>query len=88
MCSLRCGIFSFFLFVFFDFPIFSIYRKWEFSIFLNIVSSTFFCLITHIINLFQTMQIQTGRFKACLSNCHLKNLHGAKLLLRSIYSER
>ena len=30
----------------FDFLIFSIYRKWEFSIFLKIVSATFFRLIT------------------------------------------
>ena len=43
---------------FFDFQVFSIYRKWEFSIFPKIVSTTFFGLITHIIKLCQTVQIQ------------------------------
>ena len=56
-------IFFFFFFFFFDFPIFSIYRKWEFSIFPKIVSATIFGLITHIIKLFQTVQIQKARFK-------------------------
>ena len=45
----------------FDFPIFSIYRKWKFSIFPKIVSATIFGLITHIIKLFQTVQIQKAR---------------------------
>ena len=48
----------------FDFPI-SIYRKWEFSILIKIVAATFSGLITHIIKLFQTVQIQKGRFKNC-----------------------
>ena len=52
-----------FWWIFFDFPIFSICRKWEFSVFLKIVSETFFGLITHIIKLFQTVQIQNVRFK-------------------------
>ena len=50
---------------FFDFPIFSIYRKLEFSIFRKIVSATIFGLITHIIKLFQTLQIQKANFKIC-----------------------
>ena len=50
-----------FLWNFFDFPIFSIYRKWEFSIFPKIVSATIFGLITHIINLFQTVRFQKAR---------------------------
>ena len=54
-----------FLWNFFDFPIFSIYRKLEFSIFPKIVSANFFCLITHIIKLFQTVQIQKDYFKIC-----------------------
>ena len=49
----------------FDFPIFSIYKKWEFSVFPKIVSETIFLLITHIIKLFQTVQIQKARFKIC-----------------------
>ena len=55
----HCGILVifFFFFFFFDFPIFSIYRKWEFSFFLKIFSATFVGLITHIIKLFQTVQI-------------------------------
>ena len=57
--------FFFFLWNFFDFPIFSIYRKWEFSIFPKIDSATIFGLITHIIKLFQTVQIQKARFKIC-----------------------
>ena len=52
-----------FLWNFFDFPIFSIYRKLEFSMFSKIVSATIFDLITHIIKLFQTVQIQKARFK-------------------------
>ena len=51
------------LWKFFDFPIFSIYRKLEFSIFPKIVSATIFGLITDIIKLFQTVQIQKGNFK-------------------------
>ena len=47
----------------FDFPIFSIYRKLEFSMFSKIVSATIFDLITHIIKIFQTVQIQKARFK-------------------------
>ena len=59
-------LWHFFLdFIFFDFPIFSIYRKWEFSIFPKIVSATIFGLITHIIKLFQTVQIQKARFNIC-----------------------
>ena len=54
-----------FLWNFFDFPIFSIYRKLEFSIFPQIVSATTFGLITHIIKLFQTVQIQKANFKIC-----------------------
>ena len=54
-----------FLWNFFDFPIFSIYKKWEFSVFPKIVSETIFVLITHIIKLFQTVQIQKARFKIC-----------------------
>ena len=54
-----------FLWIFFDFPVFSIYRKWEFSFFPKIVSATIFGLITHIIKLFQTVQIQKARFKIC-----------------------
>ena len=50
---------------FFDCPIFSIYRKLEFSIFPKIVSATIFGLITHIIKLFQTVQIQKANFKIC-----------------------
>ena len=52
-----------FLWIFFDFPIFSIYRKLEFSIFPKIVSATIFGLITHIIKFFQTVQIQKANFK-------------------------
>ena len=52
-----------FLWNFFDFPIFSIYRKWEFSMFPKIVSAMIFGLITHITKLFQTVQIQMARFK-------------------------
>ena len=52
-----------FLWKFFDFPIFSIYRKLEFSIFPKIVSATIFGLITDIIKLFQTVQIQKANFK-------------------------
>ena len=52
-----------FLWNFFDIPIFSIYRKWEFSFFPTLVSTKFFGLITHIIKLFQTVQIQKSRFK-------------------------
>ena len=33
-----------FLWNFFDFPIFSIYKKWEFSVFPKIVSETIFVL--------------------------------------------
>ena len=54
-----------FLLNFFDFPIFSIYRKWEFSIVPKIVSAAIFGLITHIIKLFQTVPIQKARFKIC-----------------------
>ena len=54
-----------FLWNFFDFPIFSIYRKLEFSIFPKIVSAAIFGLITHIIKLFQTVQIQKANFKIC-----------------------
>ena len=54
-----------FLWNFFDFLIFSIYRKLEFSIFPKIVSATIFGLITHIIKLFQTVQIQIANFKIC-----------------------
>ena len=54
-----------FLWNFFDFPIFSIYKKWEFSVFPKIVSETIFVLITHIIKLFQTVQIQKATFKIC-----------------------
>ena len=54
-----------FLWNFFDIPIFSIYRKLEFSIFPKIVSATIFGLITHIIKLFQTVQIQKANFKIC-----------------------
>ena len=61
-----------FLWNFFDFPFFSIYRKLEFSIFPQIVSATTFGLITHIIKLFQTVQIQKANFKICLLKCHLK----------------
>ena len=56
---------SYFSWNVFDFPIFSIYRKWEFSIFLKIVSATFVGIITHIIKLFQNVQTQKGRFKIC-----------------------
>ena len=52
-----------FLWNFFDFSIFSIYRKWEFSMFSKIVSATIFGPITHIIKLFQTVQFQKARFK-------------------------
>ena len=52
-----------FLWKFFDFPIFSIYRKLEFSIFPKIVSATIFGLITHIIKLFQAVQIQKANFE-------------------------
>ena len=52
-----------FLWNFFDFPIFSIYRKWEFSFFPKMI----FGLITHIIILFQTVQIQKARLLAHLS---------------------
>ena len=44
-------------FFFFDYQIFSFYRKWEFSIFLEIVS-IIFCLITHFIKVIQTVQNQ------------------------------
>ena len=73
---------------FFDFPNFSIYRKWDFSIFLKSFPQRFFGLITCIIKLFQTVQIQKCRFKICKSKCHLKyeKTLGAKLLLRSIYT--
>ena len=54
-----------FLWNFFDFPIFSIYRKWEFSVFPKVVSETIFGLITRIIKLFQTVQIQKARFNIC-----------------------
>ena len=54
-----------FLWNFFDFPIFSIYRKLEFSIFPKIVSATIFGLITHIVKLFETVQIQKANFKFC-----------------------
>ena len=54
-----------FLWIFFVFPIFSIYRKWEFSIFPKIVSATIFGLIAHIITPFQTVPIQKSRFKKC-----------------------
>ena len=54
-----------FFWIFFDFPIFSIYRKLEFSIFPQIVSATTFGLIRHIIKLFQTVQIQKANFKIC-----------------------
>ena len=54
-----------FWWIFFDFPIFSIYRKRKFSVFLKIVSATFFGLITHIIKLFQTVQSQKARFEIC-----------------------
>ena len=50
-----------FLWNFFDFSIFSIYRKWEFSFFPKIFSATIFGLITHNIKLFQTVQIQKAR---------------------------
>ena len=46
---------------FFEFPIFSINRKWGFSIFLK----SFLGLITHIFKLFQTVQIPKGMFKIC-----------------------
>ena len=55
----------YFLWNFFDFPIFSIYRKLEFSVFSKIVSRTIFGLITQIIKLFQTVQIQKANFKIC-----------------------
>ena len=55
----------YFLWHFFDFPIFSIYRKLEFSIFPKIVSATIFGLITHIIKLSQTVQIKKANFKIC-----------------------
>ena len=61
-----------FLWNFFDYPIFSITEKWEFSIFPKIVSATIFGLITHIIKLFQNVQIQKARFRICLIKCHLK----------------
>ena len=51
--------------IFFDFPIFSIYKKWEFSFFPKIVSATFIGLNTHIIKLFQTVQFQKARLKIC-----------------------
>ena len=54
-----------FLWNFFDFPIYSIYKKWEFSVFPKIVSETIFVLLTHIIKLFQAVQIQKARFKIC-----------------------
>ena len=44
-----------FLWNFFDFSIFSIYRKWEFSFFPKIFSAIIFGLITHNIKLFQTV---------------------------------
>ena len=59
-----------FLWNFFDFLIFSITEKWEFSIFPKIVSATIFGLITHIIKLFQNVQIQKTRFNFCLLKCH------------------
>ena len=49
---------------FFDYQIFSFYRKWEFSIFLEIVS-IIFCLITRFIKLIQTVQNQKSRFEIC-----------------------
>ena len=52
-----------FLWNLFDFPIFSIYRKSDFSMFPKIVSATIFGLITHIIKLFQTVQIQKAMLK-------------------------
>ena len=54
-----------FLWNFFDFPIFIIYRKLEFLIFAKIVSATIFGLNTHIIKLFQSVQIQKANFKIC-----------------------
>ena len=38
----------------------------------KIDSATCFGLITHIIKLFQTAQIQKARLKICQSKCHLK----------------
>ena len=55
-------LWHFFCGIFFDFPIFIIYRKWEFSIFPKIVSATIFGLITHIIKLFQTVQMLGFKF--------------------------
>ena len=52
------GIFSIFQFLAFT-------ENGEFSFFLKIVSETIFGLVTHIIKLFQTMQIQKARFKMC-----------------------
>ena len=44
---------------------FKYYRNCELSIFLKIVSATFLGLITHIIKLFQSVQIQKVRFRIC-----------------------
>ena len=56
---------SFLVHFFFNFQIFCIDSKWEFSIFPKIVSATCFGLITHIIKLFPTVQIQKARLKIC-----------------------
>ena len=54
-----------FLCNFFDFQFSAFTEKLEFSIFPKIVSAIFFCLITHIIKLFQAVQIQNAYFKIC-----------------------
>ena len=52
---------------------FSVFTENEIIQFLKIVFAKFLGLITHInIKLFQTVQIQKGRFNICKSKCHLK----------------
>ena len=72
----------------FQFSIFT--GKWNFISFFEIVSATFFGLVTHIIKLFQTVQIQKDRFTfvSQIVPKIWKNLSCAKLLLRSIYIYR
>ena len=60
MCFKHCCIFGG-IFSSFQFSVFT--ENVNFHFFLKIDSATFFGLITHIIKLFQTVQIQKGRLK-------------------------